>query len=183
MNMRAWIAIALAAALAGCNPQPQQAPHGTAAPSATPGGLPPLKITGKGSGGQPVRVGQQSGNRKVYELAAKSLVSRSAQSVAQASFQQATVTFYDKDGTTLSARAPTAAIDDKAKQVVLSGGVHAKTSTGLTMTCDRLMYDQATGLLHGQGNVVITGDQGGQRQMLTGNSFTSDVKLTQMVMK
>lgn len=184
MNVRAWIAGALTVlAMAACNPQPAKNAVGTAAPSATPSGLPPLKITGKGAGGQPVRVGQQSGNRKVYNLVAKSLTSRSAQSVAQATFQHATVTFYDKDGTTLSARAPVAAIDDRNKKVVLSGGVHAKTSGGLQMTCDKLTYDQATSLLHGDGHVVITGNQGGQQQVLTGNSFTSDVKLTQMVMK
>jgi len=61
--------------------------------------------------------------------------------------------------------------------------VHAKTSTGLNLTCDRLTYDQHTGLLHGEGHVQITGMQGGQQQVLTGNSFTSDIKLTQMVMK
>jgi LPS export ABC transporter protein LptC len=127
---------------------------------------------------------QQSGpgNRKIYELLAASYVSHSAQSTAQAIFQQATVTFYDKDGTRLQARAPTASIDPN-KRVVLSGGVHARTSSGLYLTCERLTYDQRTALLYGEGNVQITGMQGGQQELLTGNTFTSDVKLTQMVMK
>ena len=181
MSRGFWIAAALLLGAAGCNPQPQRNANATPAPSGTPTGVPPLKITGHGTAGQPVRFVQQTGNRKQYELVAKSLVSHSAQSGGETTFQQAVVTFYDKDGTTLVARAPSAKIDQRKKQVLMTGGVHAKSSKGMTMTCDRLTYDQATGLLHGQGNVHITA-QGGQEEA-TGNSFTSDVKLTKMVMK
>jgi hypothetical protein len=38
-------------------------------------------------------------------------------------------------------------------------------------------------MLHGTGGVRITGVQGGQQQVLTGNAFTSNVKLTQMTMR
>ena len=176
-------AFAAALLLAGCNPQPQhQPPQATGSP--TPTALPPLTITGKGTAHQPVRViGQQAGGRKSYELIAQSYKSRSIQNVTQATFSQTQVTFYDKDGTTLQARAPQAQVDDRRKQVILSGGVHARTSTALTLVCDQLVYDDASGLLHGTGNVRITGMQGGQQQVLTGNSFTSDVKLTQMTMR
>lgn len=183
MKRRLWGLIALPLAFTACNPQPQGGPHATPAASPTPTGLPPLQIVGHGTKTKPVSIGAQNGNRKVYQLLAKSYTSHSAQSIAQAKFQQATVTFYDKDGTSLSAQAPVASIDDKKKQVMLTGGVHAKTSSGITMVCDRLTYDQNTGMLHGVGNVRITGAQGGQQQVLTGNEFTSDVKLTKMVMK
>lgn len=170
--------------LAACNPAPERGARGpTAAPSPTPPGVPPLKITGRGTKQQPVRVFEQSGNRKVYELVAQSYVSHSSQSAARATFAHAEVTFYDKDGTTLNARAPVANSDERNKSIVLTGGVHAKTSTGLTLTCDRLSYDGRSGMVHGEGNVRITGMQGGSQQILTGNSFTSNVKLTQMVMK
>jgi LPS export ABC transporter protein LptC len=182
MKGSAWMLCVPLVLLTGCNPQPQNGPHATPAPTATTG-LPPLQITGHGTKSQPVSIGAHSGNRKVYQLLAKSYTSHSAQSVAEANFQQASVTFYDKDGTKLSAQAPTATIDDKNKQVELTGGVHAKTSTGVTLVCDRLVYDQRTGLLHGYGNVRITGSQGGQQQEFTGNEFTSDVKLAKMVMK
>jgi LPS export ABC transporter protein LptC len=182
MKLRAGMLVLPLIVLAACNPQPQNV-RARAPASPTASGLPPLQITGHGTRSQPVSIGAQKGNRKVYHLIAKSYTSRSAQSVAQANFQQATVTFYDKDGTTLSAQAPTATVDDKNKLVTLTGGVHAKTSTGLTMICDRLTYDQNTGMLHGVGNVRITGVQGGQQQVFTGNEFTSDVKLTKMVMK
>ncbi len=183
MKRFAWMLVLPLVALGGCNPQPAQNPHATPAASPTATGLPPLRITGHGSGSKPVSAGAQAGNRKLYHLVAKSYTSHSARTITQAAFQEATVTFYDKDGTTLSAQAPAATIDDKAKQVVLTGGVHAKTSTGLTLTCDRLTYSQNSGMLHGVGNVHVTGAQGGQQEVLTGNEFTSDVKLTRMVMK
>ncbi len=174
--------LALAGAfLSACNPQPQK--HPAAAPSATPPGVPPLKITGHGTARSPVRTVEQTGNRKLYELLARSFVSHSAHNVAQATFQAATVTFYDKDGTSLTAQAPQAAVDERTKKVVLSGGVRAHTSTGATLTCDRLMFDRSTGLLNGDGNVRMTAQQNGSREVLTGNTFTSDINLTRMVMK
>jgi LPS export ABC transporter protein LptC len=170
-----------AAALCACNPQPLRNPAPTPAPTAQ--GVPPLKITGRGSAASPVRTFEQSGNRKVYELLARSYVSRSAHNVAQATFHEATVTFYDKDGSSLTAQAPQAAVDEHSKQVTLSGGVQAHTSTGATLTCDRLTYDRATSMLAGSGNVRMTADQNGSHEVLTGNTFTSDIKLTRMVMK
>ena len=171
-----------AAALAACNPQPA----GRAAaptPSPTSAGVPPLKITGHGTAQSPVRTFEQAGNRKVYELLARSYVSHSAHNVAQAKFQEATVTFYDKDGSSLTAQAPQAAVDERTKQVALTGGVHARTTTGATLTCDNLTYNRATGMLAGSGNVRMTADQNGSHEVLTGNTFTSDIKLTRMVVK
>lgn len=162
----------------GCNPQPGRAQASTA-PSPTT--VPALQITGRGAGGKPVSFEGQSGNRKLYRLVAHSYVSHSTQNV-QATFREPTVTFYDKDGTKMTAQAPSARLQ-AGTQVILSGGVHATTTTGLDLHCDQLTYDQRSGTLHGQGHVRITGKQGGQQQVLTGNTFTSDVKLTQMVMK
>ncbi len=137
---RLWAA-ALTAALGACNPQPGHAPNATAAPAATSSSADlSLTITGKGTGAQPVRITQQSGNRRLYQILTTSLNSHSAQNVTQARFAQPTVTFYAKDGTKLTARSPSASV--RGKQVVLSGGVHATTSTGLTLTCDTLTYDQ-----------------------------------------
>lgn len=177
------MALSLCVLVAACNPQPEHQP-GHTGPSPTPSGLPPINITGHGTANRPVRViGQRPGGGKSYELLARSYESHSAQNVTQATFQQTQVTFYDKDGTTLHARAPQARLDDRRKQVILSGGVHATTSTGLTLVCDELVYDDASGMLHGTGDVRMTGSQAGQQQVLTGNSFTSDVKLTRMTMR
>ena len=179
--MKRWMAAAAAAAaMTGCNPQPAHAPAATASPAAAPTGAPPLNITGRGTRNNPVRIAAQNGNRKVYQLVTNSYTSHSAQNVTQAQFAHPTVTFYAKDGTKLTATAPSAGVHS-GKQVVLTGGVHATTSKGLTLTCDTLTYDQTSEMLYGEGHVRITGEQGGAQQLLTGSHFKSDVKLTNMV--
>lgn len=182
IRISACAALAAALALAACNPQPQHQ-NGASTPTPAPTGMPPITITGHGAKGAPVSITETSGNRKLYKLVAKSVTSHSAQhAISEGTFKEPTVTFYDKDGTKMTATAPKASLAG-GKEVTLTGGVHATTSTGLTLTCDTLTYNQSTAMLHGQGNVRITGMQGGQQQVLTGNTFTSDVKLTQMVIK
>jgi LPS export ABC transporter protein LptC len=178
MNVRFMPLLVIALSVAACNPQPQG--H-VATPAPADTGAPPLVITGRGNAKELVHFQEQSNGHVVYRLSARSYVSHSAQNAAQAVFSQAQVTFYDKDGTRLQARAPRADVDNR--QVILSGGVHATTSTNLALTCDRLVYDQATSLLHGQGHVRITGTQSGAQQELTGSTFTSDVKLTRMTIR
>ena len=180
MKLGPAAAAAAASVLLSCNPQPGKTPLAT--PSPTPG-LPPLRITGHGTAHSPVRAGEQSGNRRLYELTAHSYVSRSAHNIVQTAFQQATVTFYDKDGSSLTARAPQATVDERSKQVILTGGVHARTSTGATLMCDRLAYNRQSGMIDGAGHVRMTASQNGSQEILTGNTFTSDVKLTHLVMK
>lgn len=183
MNWRMAMGFAAAGLLvpaSGCNPQPARAPSSSAHPGSSPEGVPALDITGRGTHAKPVRMSGQNGNRKTYQLLAKAYTAHSAQNLTQAQFAQPTVTFFAKDGTRMTATSPTAAVQG-GKHVVLSGGVHAKTSTGLTLSCDTLTYNQKTEMLEGEGNVRITGMQGGAQQLLTGNHFTSDVKLTNLV--
>lgn len=179
--MKIAVPALLAALLAGCNPQPQK--NAPPPPTPTAQGVPPLKITGHGTAKAPVRTFEQSGNRKLYELLARSYVSHSAQNAAQATFQEATVTFYDKDGTSLTAQAPQASVDERTKRVTLTGGVTAHSSTGATLTCDRLIYDRSNNQLSGDGRVRMTAMQGGAQEVLTGGTFTSDINLTRMVIK
>lgn len=168
--------------LAACsNPQPVS--HPGARPQASTNGIPPLDVRGRGTKNEPVTFNAQSGNRRLYALVAASYRGHAAQRSSATEFSMARVTFFDKDGTTLQARAPVATIRDDAAQVFLTGGVHAATSTGMQLTCDKLTYDRRTGKIHGQGHVRITGMQGGSREVLTGDVFTSNIRLTQMVMK
>lgn len=180
--MRPYIALpGLLAVLAGCNPQPQhglQTPTPAATSSAASSTL-PIRIHGHGTATRPIRILDQQGNRRLYELLAKSSEGELTQAV-QARFEDTHVTFYDKSGSTMAADAPVTTVDERLHRVVMSGGVHAKTSTGMTLVSDTLTYDSKSGMIHGDGDVRITGTQGGTAQTLTGNSFDSDLKFTQM---
>lgn len=170
----------LAALAAGCNPQ---APKASATSSPTPVRAvtaPPLHITGHGTATRPVRETLQIHNRIEYQLVSKSFESRGAAGKARAVFADARVTFYDRNGTTMTASAPQAIVDQTSNSVTLIDGVHARTSTGMTLECARLVYDHAAAKLHGEGNVVITDPKGFRG---TGSSFDSDISLSHMRMQ
>jgi hypothetical protein len=175
------VAILLAAA-AGCNPQPPKAtpsPSAAAKPRSTATPL-VLKISGRGTANRPVHLIQQVQNRIDYDLLASSYESRGPQGGARAVFQNARVTFRDRHGSTIAATAPQAVVDQAANTVTLMNGVHAHTSSGMTLQCDQLVYQRATGMLHGTGNVVVTDPKGFRA---TGSSFDSDISLTHMRMQ
>jgi LPS export ABC transporter protein LptC len=166
-----------------CNPQ---APAGkpTSAASGpshrTAPTSPPLHITGHGSARQPVRIIQQVQNHIEYELIAKSYESKGAQGKARAVFQDASVTFHDRNGKTMTATAPQAVLDENANTITLLDSVHAQTSTGMQLDCNRLVYDRTGQMLRGDGNVVIVDPKGFRG---TGSSFESDISLTHMRMQ
>lgn len=174
-------AIVLCLGLAACNPQPAKsvATPTSSAPNPTPSAL-SLKITGRGSKHEPIRMFQQLGNRKQYELQTAAYESRGASGKFSAILHTVHATFYEKDGTTLIADAPRAVVDQSANTVTLQGGVHARNSAGMTLACDQLVYSRATEMVHGTGNVVIT-DPNGMRA--TGSRFDSDLTLTHAQMQ
>jgi len=177
---RALAPAALLVALAGCNPQaPKNAAHPTAAPSVTATPL-SLHITGKGNSKQPVRIIQQIHNRVEYELIASSFESWGPQGKTRTVFSDARVTFHARDGSTTTADAPRAIVDETMRTVTMVDGVHAATASGMELTCDRLVYDRQTQMLHGEGHVTIVDPKGFRA---TGSSFDSDVSLTHMRMK
>ena len=174
-----WSACLLALC-AACNPQ---APKPAATASPTPARAttpPPLHITGHGTPTRPVRETLQIHNRIEYQLVSRSFESKGAAGKAHAVFADATVTFYDRNGTTMTASAPKAIVDETSNSVTLLGGVRAQTSGGMTLDCDRLVYNHAAGKLHGEGNVVITDPKGFRG---SGSSFDSDISLSHMRMQ
>jgi hypothetical protein len=166
--------------LCACNPQAPKATPGPAKTAAPVPTAPPLHITGQGTAARPVRIIQQVHNRVEYELTAKSYESKGAQGKARAVFSDAKVTFHDRNGRTMTAAAPRAIVDETSNTVTLIDGVHATTSTGMTLQSTRLLYDRGTEMLHGTGNVVITDPKGFRG---TGSSFDSDISLTHMRMQ
>lgn len=184
MKWAAPAAFTAAMLLAACTPHPSQpgGPAASAVPSASPSsGLPPITVRSKGNAQQPVRIVEQQGNRRIYELIARSTESTmQSRNDFRGTFSDTHVTFYGADGSKLAGSAPVTAIDKGKQTVTMQGGVHAKTSDGIALQCDQLQYDRATGKLHGTGNVRIVSPQG---YTLSGGSFTSDLKLTQVHME
>lgn len=170
-------AVACALALAACNPQaPKTAPSSAPAVAATPTPL-TLHITASGNPHQPVRAMYQIHNQVKYDLLAASAESEGAQGSTRAVFTNARITFHGKNAATMNATAPRAIVDETTNSVTMVDNVHARTSTGMSLQCDRLVYDRANEMLHGYGNVVIVDPKGFRA---TGSSFDSDVGLTHM---
>src|ERR1700733_9026611 len=170
---RAILAVLGFLAAAGCNPQP---PKATPAPAAHAVGTATpvvLEIKGRGTIHRPVHLIQQVHNRVDYDLLASSYESKGPQGSTLAVFQDARVTFH-RNGSTITATAPQAVVDQAAKTLTLRNGVHARTSSGMTLECAQLVYDRPTGMLHGTGNVVVTDPKGFRA---TGSSFDSDISL------
>ncbi len=170
-------------AIAGCNPQPPKATPPPSAPAGRPHSATTplvLKISGRGTANRPVHLIQQVHNRVDYDLLASSYESKGPQGGARAVFQDARVTFRDHKGATIAARAPQAVVDQIANTVTLMNGVHAHTSSGMTLECSQLVYQRATSMLHGTGDVVVIDPKGFRA---TGSSFDSDISLTHMRMR
>ncbi len=170
-------------ATAGCNPQAPKPTLSPQSPAVKPHPSPTpfvLEIRGKGTVNRPVHVFQQVHNRIDYDLLASSYESKGPEGGERAVFQNARVTFRDKNGATFAATAPQAVVDQAANTVTLMNGVHAHTSAGMTLECSQLVYQRATGMLHGTGDVVVTDPKGFRA---TGSSFDSDISLTHMRMQ
>jgi len=176
---RAGALAGLCALLAACNPQ---APRATvrSSPTATASPTPlALRITARGTSTQPVRLIDQIHNRVKYDLLASSAESEGPQGSTRVYVTDARITFHGKDGSTLVATAPHALVDQTHNSVTMLDGVRAHTATGMTLRCDRLVYDRTTEMLHGDGHVRIVDPKG---FTATGSSFDSDVSLTHVRM-
>jgi lipopolysaccharide assembly outer membrane protein LptD (OstA) len=180
MILRALAAAALVA-LAACNPKAPSTV--TPKPSLSPGATPSpvaLRISGHGTEKQPVRFVETKQNRKQFEILTRSFQSKGAAGNAVLSYDDVKIAFYGKDGSVLNATAPEATVDQRSNLVVMSGGVHAHNSAGVTLQCDTLTYDRSTEMIHGDGNVVITNPNGFRG---SGNHFDSNVALTDAKMQ
>jgi hypothetical protein len=58
--------------------------------------------------------------------------------------------------------------------VLMTGGVHAHTQDGVTLTCDTMRYDDRTQSIHGTGHVLLTTPRG---ESLAGDTIDADLKL------
>jgi LPS export ABC transporter protein LptC len=160
------------------SPGPSAAAQPSPKASATPV---PIRVETHGEGGQYVTIVETIRGRKVYTIRALSSVGeRFGTSQATGVLDQPHITFLDKNGKTTIADAPKAHVTERNKTVVMTGGVHAHTSSGSTLTCDALTYNGNTERFHGEGHVVLTAPDGFhlEGQHLDGDTKLEDVSVT-----
>lgn len=160
------------------------APGGTASPAPSAAVRPspgatatqvPIRVETHGENGRYVTIVETIRRRKVYTIRALSSVGeRFGTNQATGVFDQPHITFLDKNGKTTIADAPKAHVTERNKTVVMTGGVHAHTSSGSTLTCDTLTYNGATERFHGEGHVSLTAPDGFH---LDGQHLDGDTKL------
>jgi hypothetical protein len=186
---RGLVAAAVLAALAGCGPRrapapspgPPHAAAGAASPAATAGAASPaatavpIRIETRGGPGQYVTIVQTVRGRKLYTIRALATdVQRAGTDEGTGDLDQPHVTFVDRGGTATIADAPKAHLIERDKSVVMTGGVHARTSSGSVLTCDTLTYSGATERFHGEGHVELSSRDG---LHLEGRHLDGDTRL------
>jgi LPS export ABC transporter protein LptC len=173
------LACAALASLAACGGTGGQSAPPSPSPVATVA-VTPLDLYSKRVGSKYIYVTEQKHNRRIYKLRAdEQRAEYFGENTGRSDFTNPHVIFYDVQGRTLTADAPAGTVFERDKTVVMSGGVHARTSDGKTLTCDTLHYNDVTGRLLGIGNVVLTSPLGEQ---LRGERLDADVRLSKLVM-
>ena len=189
--MRPYRAAAFACAAllgAGCaggnSPQARSSPAAAAsAPTATNTDLErtPIKFEAPRTGDKYIYLTKQRQNRKLYVLRADAEKGRYfGEDSGQSTFVNPHVTFFQSDGKQLVADAPAGLVVEKAKTVQMSGGVHARSQDGVTLTSDSLRYDDATETVRAIGNVVMDSPQGSELRgsTLDWNMTTGEINVT-----
>jgi hypothetical protein len=177
-NSLAWPALGFGLVLAGCS---GHAPAGSPSPAPRPpapspsGTRIPIHVETRGGDGEYVRIVETVRGRKVYTIRALSGdMVRGATTEAVGDLVQPHITFVDKSGTTTIADAPKARITERDNSVVMTGGVHAHTSSGSILSCDVLTYNGNTERFHGEGHVQLSAPNG---LVMGGRHLDGDVKL------
>jgi LPS export ABC transporter protein LptC len=120
-----------------------------------------IAVTSHKIGSQYILLTVRKHNRKSYDLRADSESGRYVgQDSGTSTFVNPHVTFYAADGKHVVADAPAGTVVEKDKTVLMSGGVHARTQDGTTLTSDTLRYDDEDQMAHGEGHVVVTSPEG-----------------------
>jgi hypothetical protein len=173
------IALLVSAALAACAHAGPAQPQASAVPSPR---VPqsgatdtPIHVESEGHVSDAQTVVDHGRQRPLYEILALSDVGdRSANGDEHVTFDQAHITFHTAEGTRLVADAPRATVEDRTKEVVMSGGVTARTQDGAVLTCSTLHYNGRTERIHGEGDVRLTSAQG---FVFTGDRLDGNVRL------
>ena len=141
----------------------------------------PIRFHSASKGKNYVSLSKEVGDRKVYDLRAVSETGQYlGRDTGRSDFTEPVVTFYERSGGRIVARAPAGTIVEKDKTVRMSGGVTAKTDDGKTLASDTLRYDDETQQLDGDGNVSLTTPAG---EKLTGDAFQWNLRTGKLDMQ
>jgi len=173
--MRVLLIAAAALIVSGCaNPQPEASPRATTAPSPAGPTNPAVRVIGQKAGGKRVQISEFTHNRLVYRIFADSSTYDSR--THEGTFSRADGNFYGNGRSKgLHVIAPVAIIDQASKSVAMSGGVRAAAADGTTLSCDRMLYVDATQRVRGSGNVRLQKDG----NVVTGDKIDADLQLEQ----
>ncbi|MBD5634549.1 MAG: LPS export ABC transporter periplasmic protein LptC, partial [Candidatus Eremiobacteraeota bacterium] len=117
---------------------------------------PPVNFQGNRVGSHYVYATKQKGTRKFYVLRADSVNAvYNGTSTGRSNFTNPHVVFYGDGAKRLVADAPAGTVVERDKTVVMTGGVHARTQDGMTLTSDTLRYEDESAMVHGVGHVVV----------------------------
>ena len=177
------LGVALLATACTRQPAAQPTPAASAPPVAAPSAGPtstavPIRIETRGGDGQYVTIVETVRGRKVYTIRALSgSMQRNGTNEATGDLEQPHITFVDRSGSTTVADAPKARVAERDKSVVMTGGVHARTSAGTVLTCDKLTYKGNTERFFGEGHVRLTSSSSNGEIAIGGDRIDGDVKL------
>jgi hypothetical protein len=167
---RSAFALLLGAALAsGCG-APAEGPASTPSPAASappatngPNDQTPITFVAPHTGDKYIYLTKQRLNRKVYVLRADAEKGQYfGANTGRSSFVNPHITFYGLEGKRVVADAPAGLVIEGTKTVQMSGGVHARSQDGVTLTSDDMLYDEPTQTIHARGHVVMDSPQGSE---------------------
>lgn len=85
-------------------------------------------------------------------------------------------TFYQANGAKIDITAPAAVLDNKTKDITMTGTVHAVASDGATFTAQEAHWLGQAERFYGSGNVVVTKDDA----VMTGDNIESDATMAKI---
>lgn len=161
---------------------PSLSPTSTAAATPSPSATPapsltdeePVRAISRGTAREPARyIVRNPRGQVMYDVRSSTVVyDRATDGTAVATFTTPHITFQAPDGRVVIADSPKAVAHDRDKSVVMTGGVHAKTSDRKVLTCTTLTYDERNAQILCVGSVVLTDTT--TNQTATGETLQTD---------
>ena len=171
-NLAGAIAI-IAFGLVSCGHAKAPVTNATPQPATTSSAAEPAyHLFETGAGGKTPFVKNYAHGALVYSLKASGVTYTSAR--RSGAFSQSTIYFYKGSAVRLTVTAPNATVDGATYDIVMRGGVRARSSDNTVLTADTMTYNGKTKLLHAYGHVVATGSSG---MVVTGDRANADLDL------